>query len=88
MANSRQAKKRHRQNLRRMEVNRARRSNMRSSIRKLEEAIAGGDKAAAADALAAVEPIIARAAQKGIIHRNTAARKISRLSSRVNTIAE
>jgi small subunit ribosomal protein S20 len=59
---------------------------MRTYIRKVEEAIASGDPTAAAEALRAAEPLIMRAAQKGIVHRNTAARKISRLSRRANAL--
>ena len=87
MANSRQAKKRIRQTDRRTEVNRARRSRMRTYVRKVEEAIAGGNKAEAQEALQNAEPQLIRAAQKGILHQNTAARKVSRLSRRVNSMA-
>ncbi len=87
MANSKQAKKRIRQIANRTEVNRDRRGNMRTQIRRVEEAIASGDREAAAGALSAAEPVLTRAAQKGILHRNTAARKVSRLSSRVKAMA-
>jgi small subunit ribosomal protein S20 len=87
MANNRQAKKRIRQIAKRTAVNRDRRSNMRGCIRNVEEAIASGDKTAASGALSVAEPALARAAQKGILHRNTAARKISRLNNRVNAMA-
>jgi small subunit ribosomal protein S20 len=87
MANSRQAKKRIRQTERRTAVNRARRSRMRTYVRKVEEAIAGGNKAEAQEALHNAEPQLVRAAQKGILHSNTAARKVSRLSRRVNAMA-
>ncbi len=86
MANTRSAKKAVRQTVRRTEVNKARRSRVRSFVRKVEEAIAAGDKAAATAALQAAQPEIMRGAQKGIVHRNAAARKISRLSSRIKTI--
>jgi small subunit ribosomal protein S20 len=87
MANSKQAKKRIRQVAKRTAVNRDRRGSMRTCIRNLEEAIASGDKAAATGAMLVAEPALSRAAQKGIMHRNTAARKISRLNSRVNAMA-
>ena len=87
MANSSQAKKRIRQTIRRTEVNRNRRSRMRTFVRKVEEAIASGDKSAAMDALRAAEPQLIRAAQKRIMHANTASRKVSRLARRVNAMA-
>ena len=87
MANTASAKKATRKIARRTEVNKSRRSRMRTFIRKVEEAIAGGDHKAALDALKAAEPEIARAAQKGIVHANTAARKVSRLNHRVKAIA-
>lgn len=80
MANTSSARKATRVIARRTEVNKARRSLMRTSIRKVEEAIKSGDKAAALAALKAAEPQIMRAAQKGVIHRNTANRKVSRLA--------
>lgn len=87
MANTSSAKKMARKIEKRTEVNRARRSRMRTFLRKVEEAIAGGDRNAAADALRAAEPEIMRAAQNGIVHKNTASRKVSRLASRVSAIA-
>ncbi len=87
MANSPQAKKRARQNERRAEVNKARRSRIRTHLRRVEEAIASGDKDAAAAALKAAQPELMRGVSKGIYHKNTASRKISRLSSRVKAIA-
>ena len=87
MANTTSAKKATRKIERRTEVNKARRSRMRTFLRKVEEAIASGDQAAAAAALKAAQPEIMRAAQKGVVHKNTAARKISRLNSRVKGIA-
>lgn len=87
MANSPQAKKRARQAQRRTIVNKARRSRIRTFIRKVEEAIASGDAAAAADALRAAQPEMMRGVTKGVLHKNTAARKISRLSSRVNALS-
>lgn len=86
MANSPQAKKRARQNERRALVNQSRRSRIRTFIRKVEEAIASGDQAAAAEALKAAQPEVMRGVNKGIFHKNTASRKISRLASRVNAI--
>lgn len=87
MANTPSAKKAARKIARRMEVNRSRRSRMRTFVRKVEEAIASGNHQAAAAALSEAEPIIVRAAQNGIIHKNTAARKVSRLSHRVRALA-
>ncbi len=87
MANSPQAKKRARQNERRLEVNKARRSRIRTSLRKVEEAIASGDKEVATAALRAAQPELMRGVTKGIYHKNTASRKMSRLAARVKTIA-
>jgi small subunit ribosomal protein S20 len=87
MANSPQAKKRARQNERRKDVNKARRSRIRTFLRSVEEAIASGDKSAAADALKAAQPELMRGVSKGIFHKNTASRKMSRLSARVKAIA-
>ncbi|MEL6520965.1 MAG: 30S ribosomal protein S20 [Pseudomonadota bacterium] len=87
MANSPQAKKRARQNQRRADVNKARRSRIRTYLRKVEEAIATGDRSAAADALRAAQPELMRGVTKGIFHKNTAARKMSRLSARVKAIS-
>jgi small subunit ribosomal protein S20 len=83
MANTKSAKKAARQTVRRTTVNKTRRSRLRSSVRKVEEAIASGNKEAAAAALKQAEPIIARTAQQGVVHRKTASRKVSRLSKRV-----
>jgi small subunit ribosomal protein S20 len=80
MANTSSARKATRVIARRTDVNQARRSRMRSSVRKVEEAIAAGDKNAALAALKSAEPEIMRAAQKGVVHRNTANRKVSRLA--------
>ncbi|WP_412553031.1 30S ribosomal protein S20 [Shimia sp. MIT1388] len=87
MANSPQAKKRARQNERRLEVNKARRSRIRTFIRKVEEAIESGDKAAASTALKAAQPELMRGVSKGVYHKNTAARKMSRLAARVKALA-
>jgi small subunit ribosomal protein S20 len=87
MANTKSAKKAARQALRRTVVNKSRRSEMRTYVRKVEEAIAAKDANAAAEALSKAEPILSRAAQKGIIHKNAASRKVSRLTKRVQAIA-
>ena len=73
--------------LRRTEINKSRVSRLKSHVRKVEEALASGDKGAAKGALAAAEPILMRTAQKGIIHKRTAARKVSRLAARVKAMA-
>ncbi|WP_371055928.1 MULTISPECIES: 30S ribosomal protein S20 [unclassified Rhodosalinus] len=86
MANTPQAKKRALQNERRYAVNKARRSRIRTFLRKVEEAIASGDKDAAAAALRAAQPQLMRGVTKGVLHKNTAARKMSRLSARVKAI--
>ena len=86
MANSPQAKKRARQNLRRFAINKARRSRIRTFLRKVEEAIASGDKDAAASALQAAQPELMRGVSKGVYHKNTASRKIARLNARVKSL--
>ena len=86
MANSPSAKKRARQIDRRTLVNKARRSRVRTFIRKVEEAIVSGDQKAALEALRVAQPEIIRGANKGILHANTASRKVSRLHHRVNTM--
>lgn len=86
MANSPQAKKRARQAARRLEVNKARRSRIRTHLRAVEEAIASGDKEAAAAALKAAQPELMRGVTKGVYHKNTASRKMSRLSARVKAV--
>jgi len=86
MANTPQAKKRARQNERRFQVNKARRSRVRTFLRKLEEAIESGDKEAAQAALRAAQPELMRGVSRGIFHKNTIARKMSRLSSRVKAL--
>ncbi|MEZ5715383.1 MAG: 30S ribosomal protein S20 [Paracoccaceae bacterium] len=86
MANSPQSKKRARQNDRRAAVNKARRSRIRTFLRRVEEAIASGDKEAATAALRAAQPELMRGVTKGIFHKNTASRKMSRLSSRVKAL--
>lgn len=86
MANTTSAKKMARKITRRTEVNRARRSRVRTFVRKVEEAIAGGDHTSALDALRSAEPEMMRAAQHGIVHKNNASRKVSRLAARVNAL--
>ena len=87
MANTPQSKKRARQTVRRTDVNKARRSRIRTFLRKVEEAITSGDKSAAAEALRAAQPELMRGVSKGVFHKNTASRKISRLAARVKAIA-
>ena len=87
MANSPQAKKRARQNERNRLVNKDRRSRVRTFIRKVEEAIAIGDKESALAALKAAQPELMRGVSRGIFHKNTAARKMSRMAARVNAIS-
>jgi small subunit ribosomal protein S20 len=87
MANTSSAKKAVRKIARRTTVNRARRSKMRTLLRKVEEAIASGDATVAAQALQAAAPIVMRAAQRGVIHKNTASRKVSRLTARVKALS-
>ena len=83
MANTPQAKKRIRRNDRRADINTARMSRIRNFVKKVETAIAGGDKQAAQDALKAAQPELARGVARGVVHKNTASRKMSRLSKRV-----
>ena len=86
MANSPQSEKRARQSERRAAVNKVRRSRIRTFLRKVEEAIASGDQDAAAAALRTAQPELMRGVTKGVVHKNTAARKMSRLSHRVKAI--
>ena len=86
MANTVQSKKRARQNEKRFAVNKARRSRIRTYLRKVEEAIASGDKDAATTALRAAQPELMRGVTKGVFHKNTASRKVSRLASRVKAL--
>lgn len=88
MANTKSAKKKTRVIARRTAINKNRRSGMRTYLRKVEEAIAGGDHNAATAALKAAEPQMMRASQKGILHKKTASRKISRLSRQVTKLAK
>ena len=86
MANTASARKRNRQTKRRTERNQARKSRMRTFVKKVEVAIAGGNKEAAGAALREAQPEMQRAAGKGVIHRNTVARKLSRLFARIKTL--
>jgi small subunit ribosomal protein S20 len=88
MAQHNSAKKRIRQTARRTAVNRARLSKIRTSIKKVETAIASGDKAAAAAALREAQPVIQGSARKSVLHRNTAARKVSRLAARIKSLSK
>jgi len=87
MANTSSAKKAVRSMERKTAVNKARRTMVRSNLRRVEDAITAGDKAAATAALKTAEPSIMRAVGKGIYHKNTASRKISRLSKRVKALS-
>ena len=86
MANTPQAKKRARQNEGRFQINKARRSRIRTFLRKDDDAIASGDKEAATAALRAAQPELMRGVTKGVFHKNTASRKMSRLASRVKAL--
>lgn len=87
MANTKSAKKATRVIARRTEANKSRRTQMRTYLRQVEEALSAGDAKQAADALTAAEPKLMRAAQKGVVHRNTASRKVARLAKRVRALA-
>ena len=87
MANTLSAKKRIRQSGRRTAVNRDRRGRIRTSIKNIEETISAGDKDAAQAALKEAQPEIMRGVTKGILHKNTAARKVSRLSARIKALS-
>ena len=86
MANTKSAKKATRVAARRNEINKNRVSRIRTSVRKVEEAIASGDQGAALAALQAAQPELMRGAQKGVLHKNAASRKVSRLTSRVKAL--
>jgi small subunit ribosomal protein S20 len=86
MANTASARKRIRQTEKRTIRNRARRSRVRTFLRKVEQAIAQGDQAVAREAFKAAQPELQRAATKGVMHQNTVARKLSRLSSRIKKL--
>jgi len=87
MANTSSAKKAARQMIRRTEVNKGRRTRVKSEVRSVEEAIKSGDRAKAEAALRSAEPILVRNAQKGIMHKKTASRKVSRLAQRVKAMS-
>lgn len=87
MANTPQAKKRIRRNARRTEINGNRISRIRTLVKKVESAVAAGDKDAATSALATVQPELARGVARGVLHKNTASRKFSRLTKAVGAIA-
>lgn len=87
MANTPQSKKRARQNEKRFQINKARRSRIRTYLRQVEEAITSGDKNAATEALKAAQPELMRGVTKGVFHKNTASRKMSRLAARVKALS-
>jgi len=87
MANTASARKRIRQTEKRTQRNRVRKARVRTFLRKVEQALAGGNQTAARDALQAAQPELHRAVTKGVMHRNTVARKLSRLSARVKALA-
>ena len=88
MANTKSAKKATRKIARRTEVNKARRSRMRTSLRKVDDAIASGNKAAAKAALVAAEPALMRAARAGVVHKKAASRRVSRLTHRIAKLGD
>jgi small subunit ribosomal protein S20 len=87
MANTSSAKKASRQMIRRTEVNKSRTSRVKTHIRSVEEAITSGDQKKALAALASAEPLLVRTAQKGVMHKKTASRKVSRLTKRVKAMS-
>jgi small subunit ribosomal protein S20 len=86
MPHHKSAEKRLRQTAKRTAINRARLSRVRTFVKKVESAIASGDKAAAQSALQVAQPELHRATTKGVLHKNTVARKLSRLAARINTL--
>ena len=88
MANTKSARKATRKIARNTEVNKARRTLLRNSVRKVEEAISSGDRNAALAAMKDAEPVIMRAAQRNVVHKNAASRKVSRLSHRIAKLAK
>lgn len=86
MANTVSAKKAVRVQARKTEVNKARRSQVKTAIRKVDDAVAAGDKKAAQEAVKAAEPVMMRAVSRGVYHKNTGARKISRLNKAVKAM--
>lgn len=87
MANHKQAEKRNRQRIRRTAVNRARKSRIRSAVKRVELALAAGDREAATAALRLAQPELDRGVTKGVLHRNAASRKMSRLNSRLRALS-
>ena len=87
MANTKSAKKAVRKIARRTAVNKSRRSRMRTHVRHVEEAISAGDQKAAQEALKQAQPVVMKAAQREILHKNTASRRLSRLSSRIKAMS-
>ncbi|MGE3064217.1 MAG: 30S ribosomal protein S20 [Hyphomicrobiaceae bacterium] len=87
MANTKSAKKAARKMVRRTEINKARKTRLKGEVRKVEEAIAAGDQSAARNALKAAQPVLMRTAQKGVLHKRTASRKVSRLAARVKAMS-
>ncbi len=88
MANTKSARKATRQIAKRTAINKTHRSTMRSTVRKVEEAITGGDRNAAMTAFKEAEPVIMRSAQRGVVHKNSASRKVSRLAHRIAKLAQ
>ncbi len=87
MANHKSSEKRNRQTIKRKAINRTRESKIKSFLRKVEEAIAGGDKKSANEALKAAQPELMRGVSKGVFKKETASRKMSRLSARIKKLA-
>jgi small subunit ribosomal protein S20 len=87
MANTTSARKAARQAVRRTLLNKSRTSRLKLTVRKVEEALSSRDKVAAKAALAAAEPVLMRASQKGVIHKKAAARKVSRLTARLKALS-
>ena len=87
MANTSSAKKAARQMVRRTEVNKSRRTRLKSTVKSVEEAIASGNQTAAAAALKAAEPAMMRAAKKGVLHKKAASRKVSRMTARIKKLS-
>lgn len=86
MANTSSAKKAARKTIRRTQINTARHSRLKTTVRGVEEAIASGNQAAAQAALKVAEPVLMRTAQKGVVHKRTASRKVARLTARVRSM--
>lgn len=86
MANTSSAKRATRVNIRRTEVNKSRRTRLKTGVRTVEEAIASGNKASAEAALRLAEPLLMQSGQNGVVHKKTASRKVSRLTTRVKAM--